>query len=499
MLKNNLTTEDVERTKRKFEDFDKEQNFGLFKEDPALFARYSFKDLKNKPFTAFSYQDIILNDQSKKILLCISRQTGKSTIAAIKAIHAALLNDNYTVVVVSRTLPQSVELVRKIKVLTRTSTIPISATYPKMKEAKTEINLKNKGKNTYSRIISVPATDAARGYSADLVICDECAFWEQGDYMFNQVIEPMTQFTKGAIMLLSTPNGKHGFFWNCFNSPFWSCYQFGWEVCPNNTLEEMEEKRSRMTSMEFQAEYEAKFVASQNAYFNPKDIQKAIDHSLVMGNLSNKENIVVGVDFGKIKDNAIIYIGQIENMNLLPQEQVIKVLDRRVKPLGTNYAEVIGELKDIHDKYHPNLFVLDATGVGEGPSDIMIEYGAHVEPIKFSIQSKMNIFSNLKIFLEQSRIKIPDALALKDQLELFEYEYTISGNMKLHAPDGSHDDEVDAIALMVWGLSRVIAPPVGLTIVNEMTKQINSDECPHSNLKHKEDGELVCKACGEEI
>jgi hypothetical protein len=368
-------------------------------------------------------------------------------------------------VIVSSTKPQAIEFIRKIKDLVKSSPMHVFfKIVMKERESKSEITLKNHKTNTESRIISVPATDAARGYSADLVIVDEAAFIENGDYIFNQVVEPMTQATKGKIMLLSTPNGKQGFFWNCYNSPYWSVYQFDWTANPNTTEKEMEEKKKRMTTMEFKSEYEAQFMASKAAYFNPIDIKNCISKDAGLG--CKGENVIVGVDFGKIKDYAVIYMGKIDRNK---EDYVITVLDRRVKPLGTNYANIIGELKNIQDTIKPNLFVLDATGVGEAPSDIMREYGAIVEPVKFSLGSKADIFSNLKIHFEQKKVKIPNCLDLINQLELFEYEYTESGNIKLHAPEGGHDDECDALALMVWGLSRKYIP-ADVTIIEKKGK-----------------------------
>jgi phage terminase large subunit-like protein len=477
-MKQEITEEDKKRTEDKFRDFDNlirlnKPFFYKLKEDPTLFAYYFFRDSSNNPFKVYPFQDLLLNDKARRILLAISRQTGKSTSAGIIAFQFAFFHNQCTVVVISNTKPQSIEFIKKIKDLIRSSDkYPFFKIVIKEKESKSEITLKNYKSNTESRIISVPATDAARGYAADLVIVDEAAFIENGDYIFNQVIEPMTQATNGKIMLLSTPNGKRGFFWECYNSKFWQVYQFDWRANPKKTEEEMEEKRIRMTAMEFKSEYEAQFVASQAAYFNPDDIKHCISKNAGLG-VKGESGIVVGVDFGKINDQAIIMIGKIDR---LKEDYTITVLKRIVKPLGTDYSSIIGELKTINTNYKPSLMVLDATGVGEAPSDVLKESGAIVEPFKFSIQSKADIFSNLKIHLEQRKVLIPDEKELINQLELFEYEYTSSGNIKLHAPEGGHDDECDALALMVWGLSRRYVP-VSLTVIpNEPIKNNKIDK-----------------------
>ena len=437
------------------------------KTDPTLFAYFHFKNIHGKPFTAFSYQDIILNDESKTIAVCIARQSGKSTMAAIKALHAAYFNDNYVIVIISGTKPQSMELIKRMRELMHSAKFDWSVLAPSKKESRTEIVIKNKNNKTFSRIICVPATDGARGYTANLVIIDEAAFIENGNYIFNSVARPMVRFTKGQIILLSTPNGKRGFFWNSFNSKYWSTYQFDWRVCPVNTEEEMQQLKEgpdAMTTMQFNSEYEAKFVSSQNAYFTHKDIQNAISEDAGLG-IRSAEDIVVGVDFGKVNDQSVILIGKFEDPMALPQDKVIVVIERIVKPLGTNYGPIIGELKSIWDKYHPRLMVLDATGVGEAPADLIKEYGANAEALKFSLQKKESIYTNLKIFFEQGRIKIPNVRDMIDQLEILEYTHTDRGNLMLHAPSGAHDDECDALACLVWGMSRIIAPPASLTIV----------------------------------
>ena len=100
---------------------------------------------------------------------------------------------------------------------------------------------------------------------------------------------------------------------------------------------------------------------------------------------------------------------------------------------------------------------------------MLIEEGFPVQPIKFSVQSKANVFSNLKIFFEKRvdnkpAIRIPREKKLIDQLTMFEYEYT-ERNIMLHAPEGYHDDECDALALMVYGLSRINKPNVSVKII----------------------------------
>jgi len=458
-LKKEITEQDLQNLEKKFKIIDDKPEgwMGYLKFDPSLFAYYFFVDDKGNPFKVHAHQDFILNDPSKTIILNIARQTGKSTTAAIKAIHTAYWVPNALVLIMSATKPQALEVVRKIKNFLNTSRFTTwKEIMPKGKENKAEVELNNSKTRTKSRIISVTASDSARGYSPTLVICDEMAFWEDQDETFNSVVLPMVDATDGTILALSTPNGRHGSFWNCYQSKHWSAYHFNWRANPLNTQEKMDRKKETMTPLQFRAEYEAEFVSSRDSFFTSSEIKNAVHEDANQG-WKGEVNTVVAVDFGKIHDNCVINIGTIINPEADRSHQILRVVDRRVKPLGTQYATIIAELKSINDLMHPNLFILDATGVGEGPSDMLFNLGLPVEPFKFSLFSKVTIMNNLKLLMQQNRIQICGVKELVEQLEMFEYEASESGGVaqpKLHAPKGQHDDEVDSLALLAYGLTK---------------------------------------------
>ena len=463
MLINQITKKETEQLQKRFEAFDgmlenKQQALGYMKHDPSLFAYFFFRDDRGKRFKTLPWQDKFLNSKHKRRLLCCARQIGKSTTAGILALHAAYFNPGYTILVVSRTKDQAMEFVYRMRKFLNTSRFTIwQELQPRKNENKKEIILQSETKGIESRIIVVPCTDAALGYSANIVIGDEAARWENGDYVFREVIEPTTTWTEGDIYLLSTPAGKQGFFWQCYNlQDNWEVYQFDWHANPFLTKEYMDAKRKIHTSLSWAMNSDAKFVVSQNAYFTPMEIDGSINVESGLG-YKGESPVVVGVDFGKVNDNCIIDIGCVLDPTKPKNEQVVRLLDRRVKPLGTDYAIILEELKAINlSMNHPH-FVLDVTS-GEVPSDFLKQAGCAVTPFKFTIQSKILLMNNLKVLMQQNRLQIPEARELRDQLEMFEYEVSEvnQDRMKLHAPEGKHDDEVDALALMCHGLTEGI-------------------------------------------
>ena len=64
----------------------------------------------------------------------------------------------------------------------------------------------------------------------------------------------------------------------------------------------------------------------------------------------------------------------------------------------------------------------------------------------------------MALAFEQQRIVLPRpdlAPELIDELESFEYSVTESGNVKMSAPSGVHDDTVIALALAAWQPTKV--------------------------------------------
>lgn len=464
MLINQIAEEQKQRLEKKFKAFDhlldnKKPALGYMKFDPTLFAYFFFQNDRFERFKALPWQDLFLNSKSKRRLLCCSRQIGKSTSVAILALHQAYFKPGYTILVVSRTKEQAMEVVYRMRRFLNTSRYTIwKELSPTKKENKREIILKSSDKRVESRIIVVPATDAALGYSANIVIGDEAARWENGDYIFREVLEPTTSWTDGDIYLLSTPAGKQGFFYECFNmQDVWEVFHFDWTFNPYNTKEKMDLRKRHHTNLSWAINYEAKFVVSQHAYFLPNEIKNSMFVEAGQG-FKGEKVTAVGVDFGKVNDYCVIDIGTVLDPEAAPNDRVIRLIDRRVKPLGTDYAVVLNELKAINETMKPQIFVLDVTS-GDYPSDILRSWGVPVEPFKFTIPSKIQIMNNLKILMQQRRLQIPGtehAKELIDQLEIFEYKIsdTNQDRMMLRAPEGFHDDEVDALALMCHGLSR---------------------------------------------
>ncbi len=230
--------------------------------DPVAFAVERLK------FEPDPWQADVLRLGDKNTLLCCSRQAGKSTTTAIIALHTALYQPGALVLLGSPSQRQSQELFTKImdffKALDHR---------PRLDEDnKTGCTLANG-----SRIVSLPGTGATvRGYSApDLVIEDEAAFVADS---FNLAVRPMLAVSHGRLILMSTPMGCVGHFYQSWTEggDDWHRVKVPATECPRITPAFLASERREMGEMWFSQEYMCIFGELMDAVFRMADIERAV-------------------------------------------------------------------------------------------------------------------------------------------------------------------------------------------------------------------------------
>ncbi len=99
--------------------------------------------------------------------------------------------------------------------------------------------------------------------------------------------------------------------------------------------------------------------------------------------------------------------------------------------------------------------IVDATGVGDPIVEKLRLLGVNIPDngaIKYTSMVKQQLMESLAVVIQQQLIGFPDN-EIVSELESFEYEYTRSG-VKYNAPEGYHDDTVNALALANFRLIR---------------------------------------------
>ena len=424
-------------------------------ENPTLFAEHLLN------FKPFPYQQKLLNDQSKRIIACMARQTGKTTTIATKAIHYAYTHPNTTTLIISPSLRQSIIMFDKILAFTTQNQLLAKSI---TRKTRTIIQLTNK-----SQIIALPCSEnLLRGYTAQLTICDEAAFIPEKT--ITQIIFPMLSTTNGTAIFLSTPWDKNHFFYRAFVNPAYSIHKIKSADCPLIKPEFLEEMRQNMTREAFLMEYEAEFVEALNSYFPQDLIRKCVESAQKLGlelctNLERdfpKGDYYAGVDFGKLQDHSVLSV-------IKAEDNIIKLLYIHELPLETPYNQVIGHLTRANEKFHFQKVQVDQTGVGEPIlEEIRSQDMNCVEGLKFTVETKEELLSGLKILMEQERLAIPYYRRLCEQINEQQYAYSKSGHLQFSHPPNSHDDMLWALALAVKA-SRA-EPSPKLWVVSRMSR-----------------------------
>lgn len=214
------------------------------------------------------WQADLLNSEDRQVVLNCSRQSGKSTISALIALHEISYVPNSLTLVLAPSQRQSQETYRKI----RDYYNMLSGVPDVTQESTLKLELANN-----SRAMVLPGKEAnVRGFSGvSLLIVDEAA--RVDDELYN-AIRPMLAVSQGRIILLSTPFGSRGFFWREWveGGEDWKRVRIPADQCPRIAPDWLEKERARIGDWWYSQEYCCTFVDSIEACFSTADILAAI-------------------------------------------------------------------------------------------------------------------------------------------------------------------------------------------------------------------------------
>jgi hypothetical protein len=220
-----------------------------------------------------AWQADLLRSDAKQMVLNCSRQSGKSTITAVLGLHTALFEPNSLVLLLSPSLRQSTELFRKIKDIFNVLESPAM---PKpIEESSLRLELDNG-----SRIVALPGTESTiRGFSnVSLLVCDEAATCEDSLFF---AIKPMLAVSGGRIILLSTPRGKRGFFFDVWSEGSdWNRTRITARECPRISEKWLAREKEAMPDFWFRQEFECEFVESVDSVFSFDEVQATLSDTL---------------------------------------------------------------------------------------------------------------------------------------------------------------------------------------------------------------------------
>lgn len=215
-------------------------------------------------FDPFPIQVQILDCPDPFVLLCCTRQLGKTTLTAIKAAYHLLTVPNACVVVGAPGKRQSARLVRRAVSFLRRAGITVRAA----------------GDGTYgvtlsngSAIYALPRTPVTtRGFGGvTLLIIDEAAF--VADEFYEMATAFQAVVANPQLWLLSTPAGQLGFFyeeWSDTNRAHWRRIRIRASECPHISEAFLARERLSKGAAVYRREYECEFDAGATRLIPPE-------------------------------------------------------------------------------------------------------------------------------------------------------------------------------------------------------------------------------------
>jgi hypothetical protein len=131
-----------------------------------------------------------------------------------------------------------------------------------------------------SRIVTLPGSEKTlRGFSgAALLLVDEAARVDDGLYF---AIRPMLAVSGGTLMMLSTPYGKRGVFYEAWSGPEnWDRYEVLASQCPRISAAFLEEERRALPARVYRQEYECSFEETEDQLFSEEEIDAAMSNEV---------------------------------------------------------------------------------------------------------------------------------------------------------------------------------------------------------------------------
>ncbi len=233
--------------------------------DPALL-------MEAAGFTPDPWQYELLRSTSRRLLVNVSRQSGKSTSTAALALHGALFDPGSLTLLVSASLRQSGELFRKVVAFYAALGKPIDAV---------EDNAQSLALANGSRIVSLPGNpDKVRGFSAPrLIVVDESA--QVTDEM-HMALSPMMAISQGRTIELSTPYGRRGHFFEAFTADGGDYERIALKATENPRMnpEFLDEERRILGPRWFSQEYLGEFHDTVGQVFSSESIEAAMDNAI---------------------------------------------------------------------------------------------------------------------------------------------------------------------------------------------------------------------------
>jgi len=393
-------------------------------------------------------------DHMGNISIRSGRQVGKSEVISEKAVRLAMGYPGTVTMIIAASQRQSSLLFEKVRA--KCDLIP--GIYQE-KPTLTRIMLSNG-----SRIYSLPAGRSGyfiRGFTLDWLIADEAAFIPETVWT---AVTPMLAVSRklrgfGFTILISTPFGKGGYYYNSFYDDDFKSFHVSSEDCNRIPMSFLRKEKLRMSKTEYAQEYLGEFIDDYSQLFPTKLIKESmtfIDWNKADDGLPGS-HYYLGLDLARYGGDEVAFVIVEENKNNL---KAVKCITRE----RVSSTHTVGETGVIDELWKFRRIFTDSGGLGGPVLDQLQDKLGTRRVVGLDNSSKgiiikgeekrvkilkEDLYSNLLMLMETKKIQLISDLSLLRSLKSITYEYTADKRLKI---TGSYSHLTEALVRAAWCL-----------------------------------------------
>lgn len=290
--------------------------------------------------------------------------------------------------------------------------------------------------------------DRLRGAGLHGVVLDEYGDMKQD--VWPAVIRPMLSDTKGWAIFIGTPKGRNHFhaLYSRGEDEGEDIQSFLFPASRTGLIDDQELASAKKDLPErlYVQEYECEWLEGQGSVFRKID-------QCIRGEFEEPQPnrmYVMGVDLARLQDFTVLIVMDRHTHHVVAYDRFNDV----------DWGFQKAKIEALARKYNTAQIKVDATGVGDPIEEDLRKAGLNVEGIRYTSDVKKNLIENLSILIEQREITFPHIPELKRELEAFTYVLSqATKRVRYNAPEGMHDDTVNALALAVHELGARLPAP----------------------------------------
>ena len=291
---------------------------------------------------------------------------------------------------------------------------------------------------------SMETPNAIRGYTVSgILVMDEVSFFPDtlpdGSEPWSSVIMPITKARKPKVLVISTPKGKRGLFYEMYLRGV--AQEKGFREITATiyddklvTEEEIEDIKRRVSPMAFEEEFMVKFLDSSVTFFR--------GYENVFSDYVYNENVKqwIGIDLSANGEDATI-VTKVNELMQVKQYKVDGTLDSKYRQI----ADIINSTGNLQMSY------LEINGIGAvmfNEIQKLVSNKSKLREWTTTNQTKEKAVSTLAMAIANKEIHFSNEdKELFSELGTFIVKYTKTGHMQFEALSGRHDDRVMALAI----------------------------------------------------